>query len=194
MISNILQILSLQPRISQIFSITKTTFSHSRSERNNVVFTRIIHSHIVRHFLIQYFSKLLLHVCIWLEYICANKKICMNSNLPSSSQIYILDFWYCCRLCVWRMLPFDLGENKDAILSINTYLFYIHIHGYTIRRKYHPKERFSFSMINLLFHRKDFLYFWNLFWISNKFTSFYIHKGKLKISYRQSKIGIVKLF
>ena len=35
------------------------------------------------------------------------------------------------------MLPFDLGENKDAILSINTYLFYIHI-------QYQPKKTFSF--------------------------------------------------
>ena len=25
------------------------------------------------------------------------------------------------------MLPLDLGENKDAIKSINTYLFYVHM-------------------------------------------------------------------
>ena len=93
------------------------------------------------------------------------------------------------------MLPFDLGENKDAILSINTYLFYIHT--YPIQRKYQPKKRsFFFFFDQSTFSQKgllsllDFLYEIYFELVIN----LRLHRGKLKISYRQPKFGSVNFF
>ena len=92
------------------------------------------------------------------------------------------------------MLPFDLGENKDAILSINTYLFYIHIQ---YKENISLRKLFPFSMINLLFLQRglplilDFLYeiYFRLV-INLRLCT----QEKLEIFYRQSNIDSVKLF
>ena len=79
MISKILKILSLQPRISNVFSITRTFFSHSRSEqfwKQKYYFNAVVswkcelwtqqNSKQFSKYLSMYSNLFLLHVSKWL--------------------------------------------------------------------------------------------------------------------------------